>query len=242
MPLEPFDEPWSRALCVVAHPDDLEYGASVAIAHWTAEGRDVRYVLATAGEAGIDGLAPAECGPLREAEERAAAGRVGVSVVEFLGYRDGMVEGGLALRRDIARAIRRHRPELVVTGHFGLAWGAAAGGAANQADHRHVGLAALDACPRRRQPLDLPRAGEEGYEPWSGVSWLAVAGSPTTTHGVAVTADDLARGIASLEAHAAYLAGLGGDFDVRSFLEAPCRAAGPEVGAELAVAFERYSL
>ena len=41
MALEPFDEPWSRALCVVAHPDDLEYGASVAVARWTAEGREV---------------------------------------------------------------------------------------------------------------------------------------------------------------------------------------------------------
>ena len=26
------DEDWSRVLCVVAHPDDMEYGASAAVA------------------------------------------------------------------------------------------------------------------------------------------------------------------------------------------------------------------
>jgi LmbE family N-acetylglucosaminyl deacetylase len=242
MPLDPFDEPWSRALCVVAHPDDLEYGGAVAIAHWTAAGREVRYVLATAGESGIDGLDPAECGPVREAEERAAAAQVGVSVVEFLGHRDGVVEYGLPLRRDIARAIRRHRPDLVVTGHFGLAWGAAVGGAANQADHRHVGLAALDACRDAGNRWIFPELVDEGHEPWNGVKWLAVAGSPTPTHGIAVSSDDLDRGVASLQAHAAYLAGLGGDFDARGFLQEPCRAIGSELGTELAVAFERYSL
>src|SRR3954451_576760 len=209
--LEAFDEPWSRALCVVADPDDLEYGASVAVAHWTAANREVSYVLATAGEAGIDGMEPARCGPVREAEERAAAEQVGVPVVEFLGHRDGTVEYGLPLRRDIARAIRRHRPELVVTGHFGLAWGTTVGGPANQADHRHVGLAALDACRDAGNRWIFPELLDEGHEPWHGVRWLAVSGSPTPTHGVAVDATDLDRGVASLEAHAAYLAGLGTD-------------------------------
>ncbi len=66
--LEPLPEDWSRALAVVAHPDDLEYGAASAVARWTSEGREVVYVLATSGEAGIDGLDPSESGPLREEE------------------------------------------------------------------------------------------------------------------------------------------------------------------------------
>src|SRR4051794_19158380 len=57
---------WSRALCVVAHPDDLEYGAAAAVARWTAAGRTVTYLLATRGEAGIDSMPPHEAGPLRE--------------------------------------------------------------------------------------------------------------------------------------------------------------------------------
>src|SRR5215213_1856391 len=104
MAFEVLDGDFERAMCIVAHPDDLEYGASVAVARWTAEGRQVVYVLATSGEAGIDALAPAEAGSIREGEERAAAAAVGVEVVEFLGHHDGTVEYGLTLRRDLAAA------------------------------------------------------------------------------------------------------------------------------------------
>src|ERR1700757_2013759 len=100
--MEPMPEDWERAVAVVAHPDDLEYGAASAVARWTGQGKDVVYVLATSGEAGIDGLDPAAAGPPREQEERASAALVGVHAVDFLGHPDGLVEAGLALRRDIA--------------------------------------------------------------------------------------------------------------------------------------------
>ncbi len=117
-PLEPLPEDWERALVVVAHPDDIEYGAAAAVARWTGQGKRVAYCLVTSGEAGMDALPPAEAGPLREQEERRAAAIVGVDEVEFLGHPDGTVEYGLALRRDIAGAIRRHRPEIVITANF----------------------------------------------------------------------------------------------------------------------------
>ena len=109
MPPEPvklptLPEDWERALCIVAHPDDLEYGFASAIARWTSEGKQVSYLLATRGEAGIDGLTPAEAGPLREQEERDGAKLVGVDAVEFLDFADGVVEYGLPLRRAFARA------------------------------------------------------------------------------------------------------------------------------------------
>ena len=72
------------------------------------------YLLVTRGEAGIDGMHPDQAAPLREGEERAGAREVGVDVVDFLDYRDGVVEYGLPLRRDIARAVRRYRPEVVL--------------------------------------------------------------------------------------------------------------------------------
>src|SRR6201991_753019 len=93
-PLPPLREDWQRALCVAAHPDDLEYGAASAIARWTAQGKRVAYCLVTSGEAGIDSLPPEECGPLREQEERDGAALVGVTEVEFLGHRDGVIEYG----------------------------------------------------------------------------------------------------------------------------------------------------
>lgn len=79
--MEPVPEDWHRGLVVVAHPDDIEYGAAAAVARWTEQGKDIRYVLATSGEAGIAGLHPAESGPLREAEERRSAAVVGVTDV-----------------------------------------------------------------------------------------------------------------------------------------------------------------
>jgi LmbE family N-acetylglucosaminyl deacetylase len=94
--LEPMPDDWTRALAIAAHPDDLEYGAAGAVAVWTDAGKDVRYLLVTRGEAGIDSMAPAECGPIREAEQRAGAAEVGVSTVEFLDHRDGTIEYGLA--------------------------------------------------------------------------------------------------------------------------------------------------
>ena len=110
--LEPMPEDRRRMLAIVAHPDGLEYGAASAIARWTRAGKSVGYVVVTNGEAGIDGLPPHQAGPIRVAEQQTSAKIVGVDDVTFLGYRDGVVENGLALRRDLARAI--------VGGGFGL--------------------------------------------------------------------------------------------------------------------------
>src|SRR4051795_2009186 len=214
--LPPLKEDWNTALCVAAHPDDLEYGAASAVARWTSQGKRVVYLLATRGEAGIDGMHPDEAGPLREGEERAGAREVGVDVVDFLDYRDGIVEYGLPLRRDIARAIRRHRPDVVVGGAFSVRM---VGGVVNQADHRTVGLATLDAARDAGNRWIFPELGAEGLEPWGGVRFVGVVGGPHPTHGVDVTGEPLRRGIASLEAHAAYTSGLGNPgFDVGEFL------------------------
>ena len=83
--LEPVPEEWKSALAIVAHPDDLEYGTASAIARWTSEGKSITYVMVSSGEAGIDTMAPAETKVIREREERASAGVVGVDQVEFLG-------------------------------------------------------------------------------------------------------------------------------------------------------------
>ncbi|MFQ6078115.1 MAG: PIG-L deacetylase family protein, partial [Thermodesulfobacteriota bacterium] len=63
--LKPLSEDWDRALAVVAHPDDLEYGAASAIARWTSQGKQISYILVTRGEAGIDSVSPQGVGPLR---------------------------------------------------------------------------------------------------------------------------------------------------------------------------------
>lgn len=232
--LEPFPDDWRTALCIAAHPDDLEYGTAGAVAAWTRAGKTVTYLLVTSGEAGIDGLDPAECGPLREAEERAGAAEVGVSVVEFLGHPDGVVEYGLPLRRDIARAIRRRRPELVIAPNPDprAAWGGF-----DYADHRAVGLAAVDGVRDAGNRWVFRELLDEGLQPWK-VRYTALAASPRASHAVDVT-DTMDAGIASLNAHRGYLAGLGQQApDVDRMLRGFARMAAPRFGGRLAVAYE----
>src|SRR5690349_15416866 len=113
-PLEILDETWERALCIVAHPDDMEFGAAAAVARWTGQGKWVGYSMVTSGEAGIDGMHPDECRVVREQEQIDSARVVGVDVVAFLGQPDGVLEYGVALRRTLAAEVRRHRPDIVI--------------------------------------------------------------------------------------------------------------------------------
>jgi LmbE family N-acetylglucosaminyl deacetylase len=228
-------EDWNRAVAVVAHPDDLEYGAAAAIARWTAQGKHVAYVLATRGEAGIAGMAPDVTGPLRVDEERRSAAVVGVDEVDFLDHRDGLVEYGLPLRRDLAAALRKHRPEVVITMNFDLSWGDE--GILNQADHRAVGLATLDACRDAGNGWVFTDDGA----PWDGIHQIYVAASRDPTHYVDVT-DTIDAGIASLRQHKAYIDGLGREFDADEFLRNMAGFVGLAAGCEYAVAFRRYKL
>jgi LmbE family N-acetylglucosaminyl deacetylase len=240
--LEPMPEDWQRLLAVVAHPDDLEYGAASAIARWTAAGREVGYVIVTDGEAGIDGLSPAEARPVRRREQITSAKVVGVDDVTFLGHRDGVVEAGLGLRRDLARQIRRFRPEVLLTATFDLTYGLAGQDPIlNQADHRIVGVAVLDAARDAANRWIFPELIDEGLEPWPGVTHVYVMGSHHPTHAVDVTAT-LDAGIESLQAHRAYLDGLGRDFDPAEFLRAMTIEPGRALGTKHAVAFGRVQL
>ena len=231
--MQAVDEGWERAVAIVAHPDDLEYGAASAVARWTAQGKEVSYVLATKGEAGIDGLAPDRAGPLREQEQRRSAARVGVTRVEFLGHPDGSVEPGLTLRRDLAGALRRLRPDVVLTMNFELTWGEA--GSVNHADHRAVGMTTLDACRDAANRWMFEELGD----PWQGVTVVYVAGTSAPTHFVDVTAtiDD---GVASLREHQAYIDGLGTDFDPDEFLRNIAGYGGMAAGCEYAVLLQEF--
>jgi LmbE family N-acetylglucosaminyl deacetylase len=194
---------WQRALIIAAHPDDIEYGLSAAVAVWTAAGKEVHYLLATRGEAGIAGMPPSEAGPLREAEERASAAAVGVSEVEFLDHRDGVIENGPALRRELAAAIRRHRPDLVVTGYFGATWTPPGVSPAyvNSADHRALGQGVLDAVADAGNEWIFPDLDEP---PWTGVQYIAVQEMGDPPHVVDVGAG-VEQAVASLSEHRRYL-------------------------------------
>jgi LmbE family N-acetylglucosaminyl deacetylase len=229
------DHAFSRVLCVVAHPDDVEYGISSAVAAWTARGVDVAYLLLTRGEAGIDGIPPEQTGPLRTEEQIAGSRAVGVTEVEFFDYPDGMLEYGLGLRRDIARVIRRRQPDAVVVG----SWEVQFGGMLNQADHRAAGLAALDALRDAGNRWVFPELLDEGLQPHS-VRWLLAGGDPQPTHGVDVTGEPLEGGIASLEAHEQYLAALPGHPEPRMMITGFTAWQGRSMGVPHAVLFKAW--
>ena len=235
--VEPFPtNAFQRVLCVVAHPDDVEYGTASAVAAWTSQGAEVAYLLLTHGEAGMDASPPDATAELRVREQVAGSHAVGVSQVDFLHYPDGVLVYSLEMRRDIARAIRRFRPDAVVVGTWEVEFVAGL----NQADHRVAGLAALDAVRDAGNRWVFPELVEvEGLAPWSP-RWLLVAGDPRPTHGVDVTGDPLERGIASLEAHGEYLAGIPGHPPPRLMLTGITAVQGRRLGVAHAVLFRAF--
>ncbi len=183
--VELFPDDWEKAVVFVAHPDDPEYGMSAAVSRWTREGKQVEYVLASSGEAGIQGMPPEECGPLREEEQRRAAVHVGVDVVDFLGYPDSRLENTAELRETIRTEIESRRPDVIVTLFTGPRFSPEI---PNQSDHIEFGNAVLEA------------AKESGH----CARWVFESG-PEPTHIVEVDDSDVRNAVASLAEHRVYL-------------------------------------
>jgi LmbE family N-acetylglucosaminyl deacetylase len=182
---------------------------------------------------------PDECRRVREAEQIESARIVGVPTVDFLGLQDGVLEYGVPLRAAIAREVRQHRPDIVITGNFRDTWG---GRALNQADHIAVGRAVVDAVRDAGNRWIFTDQLTDGLEPWGGVREVWAFGSPQTTHAVDTT-DTFDTGVASLEAHAAYIQGLGWEhFDPREFLEGFGRQTGQRLGVGMAAGFEVFPM
>lgn len=186
------------ALVVTAHPDDVDFGAAGTVAVWTAAGLEVSYCVCTSGEASGDG-SPG-MGAVREAEQRAAAAHVGVQDVTFLGYPDGAVTPSLELRRDIARVIRRVRPDRVLTWSPEINWDFVP---TTHPDHRAVGEAAFAAVyPDARNPhAHRSLLTEEGLEPWTVRElWLADGPTRLRNHAVDIT-EAFDKKMAALRSH-----------------------------------------
>lgn len=230
-------ENWERALAIVAHPDDLEYGAASAIARWASQGKHITYLLVTCGEAGIDSMPPDECARVRMQEEIDSAAVVGVERVEFLGHPDGLVEASLALRRDLVEAIRRHRPDVLIGLNFRETFPF---GGFNHADHRATGWAILDAA---RDAANRWLFVGHGGAPHAA-RFALFANSPQANTYVDI-GDTVHLGVESLRAHGIYLAALADGTagkDPEPFIRGMATAAGEAVGVDSAVLFERIDL
>lgn len=140
----------SSALAIGAHPDDIEFGCGATLAKWAAAGCRVHHLICTDGSKGTwDATAdPAALAATRQAEQIDAARRLSgtnAGDVVFLGYVDGELESDLSARAEVARTIRRLRPQ-VVLGHdpwkrYRI-----------HPDHRHAGLLACEGIVAARDP------------------------------------------------------------------------------------------
>jgi LmbE family N-acetylglucosaminyl deacetylase len=229
-----------RVLVVVAHPDDVDFGAAGTVAGWVAAGIEVSYLLVTRGETGGFDDTPREKMPLlREAEQRAAAAAVGVTQVEFLdGYADGSVTPSLQLRRDIVRAIRRYRPDRVLTNSPLRRYDRIAG--PSHPDHLAVGEATTCAIyPDARNEFALPELlRDEGLAPWT-VREIWYQAGPDPDHAVDIT-DHFDVKIAALRAHTSQVSHIDVAALVRDRLAAAAVAAGLPEG-RLAEVFSVFS-
>ncbi|MGH3240214.1 MAG: PIG-L deacetylase family protein [Spirillospora sp.] len=197
-----------RILAVLAHPDDVDFGAAGTVAGWTDQGIEVVYLLVTDGDAGgfDDDVSRAEMAALRREEQRAAAKCVGVSDVRWLGYPDGRVETTLELRRDIARVIRQVRPDRVLTSSAERNYERIY---PSHPDHRAVGSATLDAVyPDARNPYAFPELlADEGLEAWTARE-VWTTGGPAVNHHIDVT-EQFDRKLNALRAHASQTGHMG---------------------------------
>ena len=189
-----------RALVVVAHPDDVDFGAAGTIADWTDSGITVTYCICTDGDAG--GFDPAvprdQIGGIRQAEQRAAAKEVGVEDVVFLGYPDGRLSANFDLRRDISRVIRQVRPQRLMMQSPEINWERVG---ASHPDHRAAGEAALCAVyPDARNPFTHLELAAEGLAAWAvAETWVMAVGQGANTY-VDVTGQ-FDRKVAALRRH-----------------------------------------
>ena len=152
-----------RAMVIVAHPDDIEFGSAGTVAAWVKGGAEVCYVLCTSGDVGIAeaGMTKAQAAAIREVEQTAAAAAVGVNDVVYLREPDGMLENSIDLRRKLVREIRRFRPEAVICMDPTVMW--VGDGYINHPDHRAAGTAAVDAIfPAAGQPNLFEELATEG--------------------------------------------------------------------------------
>ena len=191
--IQAFPSNWNSALVLVAHPDDPEYGVAAAVAKWTSSGKAVRYALAYRGEAGIEGMAPEQAGPLREDEQQRSAAIVGVDHVEFWDFPDSNIRNTPSLRAKIAQTITELTPDVVITLYSGPEW---APGRPNQRDHIEFSNAVADAHDSLPDPPQ----------------WLFECG-PGATHGETVD-EFIETAVASLAAHDVYLSVLDPDTPV----------------------------
>lgn len=200
------EEKFTRGMVVVAHADDAEFGCSGTVAKLCAEGWDMVYVMCTDGSKGSSDreMTQKELAKIRHKEQVNAGKELGLKDVVFLDYEDSMLQPTLELRKDIAREIRRYKPDVLICQYpmrtLDGFWGV------GHPDHMAAGEAALQAVfPTARDHMTFPDLLENGFEPHK-VAEVWIMGHPEPDHYVDVT-DHMDTSVKSLMQHASQVEG-----------------------------------
>jgi len=192
-------EKFERALVIVAHPDDAEFGAAGTVALWVEQGVEVNYVICTDGASGLadPSLKLTDLVAVREAEQREAADVLGVKQIEFLRQPDGRLRPTDELRARIVGLIRKYRPDRIICQNAVRNYSNLYG---NHPDHLAAGQLAIEAVyPYARNPYAYPELLAAGLQPFS-VREVLVSGTETPDFFVDVTAT-VGRKLAALARH-----------------------------------------
>ncbi|HZA21318.1 MAG TPA: PIG-L deacetylase family protein [Dehalococcoidia bacterium] len=228
---------YRRGMVVVAHPDDAEWGCSGTVARWCAQGWEVVYVLCTDGSKGSDDpeITSEELVKIRQQEQLDAGQVLGLHKVVFLGYEDSLLQPILELRRDIAREIRRYRPDVLVC--MGPTRHLTGNGYIGHPDHFASGEAALSAVfPTARDRLTFPELLQEGLEPHK-VREVWIMEHDDADQYVDVT-DYIEMSIAALKEHKSQVTAEEADKYMRQWRS----HVGEKVGFKYAEGFKRFKL
>ena len=231
-------ESYGRGMVIVAHPDDAEWMCAGTVAKWCAEGWEVVYVLCTDGSKGSSDpqMISEKLVEIRQEEQREAARLLGVKEVVFLGYPDAHLEPTMALRKDLAREIRRHRPDVVIAespvrrpmDDFYI----------SHPDHLAAGEATMAAVfPTARDRLTFPEMLEEGLEPHK-VSEVWIGGGEQGSDHFVDVADHMETAIAALKAHRSQLS----EEDADKYFPLGREETAKKVGLRYAEAFKAIKL
>jgi LmbE family N-acetylglucosaminyl deacetylase len=103
-----------RILAIHAHPDDIEFQCAGTLALLAAAGHEIVVVTMTPGDCGSQELGPEEIAAVRREEARRSAALIGAAY-ECLEFRDLSIVIDNDAKRRVTEAVRRHRPQLVIT-------------------------------------------------------------------------------------------------------------------------------
>jgi LmbE family N-acetylglucosaminyl deacetylase len=180
---ENWDSP-KNILVILAHPDDPEFFCGATLAKWARAGHHITYQLLTCGDKGFNDSTTADMTPdvlcaLRHEEQQAAAKIIGAEAVHIMNNPDGYLVADLNLRREVTRAIRNFKPDILVTcdpQNLFAAYGI------NHPDHRAAGQVVLEAVfPAAGNRAYFPELLVEGYEPHMPKEvWCSLTQQPDT--------------------------------------------------------------